>query len=167
VLHHTNTCNRESDPAARVRAIYEFHAVDRGWGDVGYHLLVDEAGAVYEGRFGTAEVLRGGPAVVGGHVFGHNRGTLGIALLGTLIDRSPTPRAWTALVETVAWLLHRHHLDPLGAQHAHGRVRPTICAHRDLAPTPCPGDACYAQLSTLRTQVAVAVHGWSAGTAGR
>jgi hypothetical protein len=157
VLHHTNTPNFEQDAAARIRAIYAFHALHRGWGDIGYHLLIDEAGSVYEGRTGTASVLDGGPAVVGGHVYGHNRGTLGIALLGTLTDRPPSPPAWSALVAVMAWLAHRHALDPLGVRDAGHDAVPTICAHRDLAATPCPGDACYALLSALRTQVATAL----------
>ena len=155
VLHHTSTPNSERDPAARVKAIYEFHAVERGWGDIGYHLLIDEAGTVYEGRAGTADVFDGGPAVVGGHVHGHNGGTLGIALLGTLIERPPSPRAWRSLVTVMAWLARRHDLDPLG----NGGAFPAICAHRDLTPTPCPGEACYELLAALRTQVAAAAAG--------
>ena len=116
----------------RVRAIYEFHAVERGWGDIGYHLLIDEAGTVYEGRAGTADVLDGGPAVVGGHVYGHNGGTLGIALLGTLIERPPSPRAWRALVTVMAWLARRHDLDPLGKRR---------CLPHDLRPPRSDCDA--------------------------
>jgi hypothetical protein len=164
VLHHTNTPNCERDPVARVRAIYEFHAVERGWGDIGYHLLIDEAGTVYEGRAGTAETLAGGPAVVGGHVYGHNGGTVGIALLGTLIARPPSPRAGAALVAVMAWLAYQHDLDPLGAREAGGSAVPTICAHCDLTATPCPGDACYEMLSTLRVRVAAAASGWSGRT---
>ena len=116
---------------------------------------IDEAGTVYEGRAGTADVFDGGPAVVGGHVHGHNGGTLGIALLGTLIERPPSPRAWRSLVTVMAWLARRHDLDPLG----NGGAFPAICAHRDLTPTPCPGEACYELLAALRTQVAAAAAG--------
>lgn len=155
MLHHTGTPNRDPDPAGRVRTIYRFHALERGWGDIGYHLLIDESGTIYEGRAGTAGLLDGGPAVIGGHVYGHNGGTAGIALLGTLIERPPSRRAWSALVATLAWLAHRHELDPLGEQDAPGAI-PTICAHRDLTSKPCPGEAFYELLATLRTQVAAA-----------
>ncbi|MGH8969606.1 MAG: peptidoglycan recognition protein family protein [Actinomycetes bacterium] len=160
VLHHTKTPNSDRDSAARVRAIYEFHAAQRGWGDIGYHLVVDEAGIVFEGRAGTAELLDGGPAVVGGHVYGHNEGTVGIAMLGTLFEQPPSRRAWTALVEVLAWLAYRHNLDPLGA----GGASLTIRAHCDLAPTTCPGAASYELLPTLRAQVAAAVSGWPGQT---
>jgi N-acetylmuramoyl-L-alanine amidase len=160
VLHHTKTPNSDRDSAARVRAIYELHAARRGWGDIGYHLVIDEAGIVFEGRAGTAELLDGGPAVVGGHVYGHNGGTAGIAMLGTLFKQPPSRRAWTALVEVMTWLAYRHNLDPLGAD----RAGPTIRAHCDLAPTTCPGAASYGLLPTLRAQVAAAVSEWPGRT---
>ena len=138
--------------------------MERGWGDIGYHLLIDEAGTVYEGRAGTAETLAGGPVVVGGHVYGHNAGTIGIALLGTLTERPPSSRAWTALVVVMAWLAHLHDVDPLGAQGTGSDPIPTICAHCDLRATPCPGEACYEMLSTLRAEVAAAAGGWLGGT---
>jgi hypothetical protein len=40
-VHHTATTNGDPDPAATVRAIYRYHAIDRGWGDIGYQFLVD------------------------------------------------------------------------------------------------------------------------------
>jgi hypothetical protein len=158
VVHHTSTPNGERDPAARVRDIYAFHALDRGWGDMGYHLLIDETGALYEGRAGSAGVLDGAPAVIGGHVYGHNAGTLGIALLGTFDERPPSAAACAALVSAVSLLAERHGLDPLAARSTGaGGVVPTICTHRDLAPAACPGDACHRMLPELRARVAAAV----------
>ncbi|HEX7103189.1 MAG TPA: N-acetylmuramoyl-L-alanine amidase, partial [Nitrolancea sp.] len=51
IIHHTVTQNHEQDPAATVRAIYYYHAITQGWGDIGYNFLVDWHGNVYEGRF--------------------------------------------------------------------------------------------------------------------
>jgi hypothetical protein len=103
-------------------------------------------------------VLDGGPAVIGGHVYGHNRGTLGIALLGTLTDRRPSAPACAALVAVMSRLAERHGLDPAAARRTDaGGVAPTLCAHRDLARGACPGDACYAMLPEVRAQVAAAV----------
>ena len=45
----------------------------RGWKDIGYHWLVDRDGKVIAGRAETT---------IGAHVEGHNRGTLGICLIG-------------------------------------------------------------------------------------
>lgn len=44
IVHHTVTSNADPDPAATVRAIYRYHAIDRGWGDIGYNFLVDAGG---------------------------------------------------------------------------------------------------------------------------
>lgn len=154
VLHHTKTPNVEENPAARLHGVYAFHAVDRGWGDIGYHLVVDERGVVYEGRAGSALVLDGGPVVIAGHVYGHNHGNIGIAMLGTLFKEPPSPRAWAALVGLVAWLVSVHHLDPTATRGVDGARSTTIRAHRDLRDTTCPGDAFYALLPALRTEVA-------------
>ena len=154
VLHHTKTPNAEGDPAACLRRIYAFHAADRGWGDIGYHLVVDEQGLVYEGRAGSATVLDGGPVVIAGHVYGHNHGNIGVAVLGTLFEDPPSPRAWSALVDLVAWLVSVHDLDPMATGGVDGATSTTIRAHRDLRDTTCPGDALYALLPGLRAEVA-------------
>jgi hypothetical protein len=63
------TQNQKADPAATMRAIYYYHAVTQGWGDIGYNFLVDWHGNVYEGRYG-------GTNVVGGHSLQYNYGSL-------------------------------------------------------------------------------------------
>ncbi|MFN2318080.1 MAG: N-acetylmuramoyl-L-alanine amidase, partial [Dermatophilaceae bacterium] len=96
-VHHTATANDDPDPAATVRAIYRYHAVDQGWGDIGYQYLIDEQGVVYEGRWsGTASTscvtAKGDGSdfghedetdrmVTGGHAGGYNSGNMGVALL--------------------------------------------------------------------------------------
>ena len=52
VIHHTATTNSYTDGAAQVRAVYAYQAGTRSWGDVGYHVLVDRYGRIYEGRQG-------------------------------------------------------------------------------------------------------------------
>ena len=42
-VHHTVTANSDPDPAATVRAIYFFYSITEDFGDIGYHLLVDQA----------------------------------------------------------------------------------------------------------------------------
>ena len=73
-LHHT-VFNNTSDPAAAVRAVWEYHTYTRGWGDIGYNYLIDQQGRVYEGRFG-------GDNVAAGNVYTFNNGSLGVAVLG-------------------------------------------------------------------------------------
>ena len=51
IVHHTDTVSFQ-DPVVAIRSIYYYHAVVRGWGDIGYNYLVDFMGHIYEGRFG-------------------------------------------------------------------------------------------------------------------
>ena len=56
-VHHTVTANSDPDPAATVRAIYFFQCITEDFGDIGYHLLIDQAGTVYEGRYSGPDPL--------------------------------------------------------------------------------------------------------------
>ena len=54
VVHHTDTSDDYTDRAgaeAQVRAIYYYHSVTQGWGDIGYNFLIDKFGNIYEGRY--------------------------------------------------------------------------------------------------------------------
>ncbi len=57
----------------KVAEIRRWHVQERGWRDIGYHWVIDRDGAVAPGRPETE---------IGAHVEGHNRGTIGICLLG-------------------------------------------------------------------------------------
>ena len=64
---------RRSNSPLDVSEIRSWHVEQRGWRDIGYHWVIDRDGAVAPGR---TEIE------IGAHVEGHNRGTLGICLLG-------------------------------------------------------------------------------------
>jgi len=104
IVHHTAGRNNDPNPAATIRAIYWAKAISRGYGDIGYNFLIDEAGHIYEGRHSrdyapgespTGEDLAGN-IVRGVHARDHNIGTVGIALLGNFQKRQPTAAARTA-----------------------------------------------------------------------
>lgn len=57
----------------KVAEIRRWHVQERGWRGIGYHWVIDRDGAVAPGRAETE---------IGAHVEGHNRGTIGICLLG-------------------------------------------------------------------------------------
>lgn len=170
-VHHTATANGDPDPAATVRAIYRYHAVDRGWGDIGYQFLVDEAGNVYEGRHTDDDPSTppgrnaAGDGVVAAHVSGWNSGNLGTALLGTLTARRPTAPAQRATERLLAELAARHGIDPRGSARyvnpssGASWTGPNIPGHRDFAATECPGGGMYALLPTLRDRVAQRIAG--------
>ena len=171
-VHHTVTANTDPDPAATVRAIYYFHAVTEDYGDIGYHLLVDQQGTVYEGRysgpdplpvFGPRSVGPRPSMVNGAHVGGFNAGNVGVALLGDLTSTGPTPAARLSLTRVLAALAEVTRLDPLGTtayvnpiSGATRTVR-TLAGHRDWAATECPGNTFYPTLPQLRIDVARAL----------
>jgi uncharacterized protein YgiM (DUF1202 family) len=145
IIHHTVTPNFE-DPLVAIRSVYYYHAVTRGWGDIGYNYLVDYMGNVYEGRYG-------GENVIGGHAYQYAHGSSGIGLMGTFEDVSETPEAQAGLIWITAWVTRG--LDPLGSADFHEkRNLPTICGHRDVWDSTCPGDAAYANLDWIRESVA-------------
>jgi len=150
IVHHTVTPNFQ-DPLVAMRAIYYYHAVERGWGDIGYNYLVDQMGNVYEGRYG-------GENVVGGHAYQYAHGSSGIGLLGDFSAIQTTPEAQAGLVWIAAWAARN--LDPYGLADFHETAAlPTICGHRDVLDETCPGDGLYGQLDTIRDQVAAVLSG--------
>lgn len=58
--------------AAQAEEIRRWH-MSKGWRDIGYHHIIGRCGNVVQGRPET---------VMGAHVRGHNRGTIGVCLIG-------------------------------------------------------------------------------------
>jgi hypothetical protein len=146
VIHHTVTPNNPEDPAYIVRAIYQYHALSRGWGDIGYNFLIDRQGNIYEGR-------KGGDGVVGIHAGDYNYGSIGIALLGDYRTAEMTPAMKEALVSLIAWEADRFGIHPQESSYFVHRNFPNIVGHRDLWSTVCPGDKVYQALPELRKLV--------------
>ncbi|WP_422771992.1 peptidoglycan recognition family protein [Plantactinospora sp. WMMC1484] len=174
-VHHTGVDehNDDPDPAATIRAIYYDQCVLQAWGDIGYHLLIDEAGRVYEGRhsgpdpvpvFGSAPGT-GQLAVNGGHVGGYNAGNIAVCLLGRFTSRQPSPLAQQSLVMVLVALSVLGRVNPTArttyvnpVSGASGAVD-VIPGHRDwasigAAPTECPGDTFHPYLPAVREKVA-------------
>ncbi len=169
IVHHTATLNDEPDPRARVRAIYRYHVQGSGWDDIGYNFLIDRAGQIYEGRwardYGPGEPHSGedrtGLGVLGAHAYGFNRGSVGVALLGTYSSAGVTASdaALGALSDLLSWKFATRGIDPHGASgytKADGSVTSfaNLCGHRELLSTACPGDALQQRLDEVRDQVA-------------
>jgi hypothetical protein len=166
-VHHTAIAEGE-DPSAQVRAIYYDHTITRNFGDIGYHLLIDSNGTIYEGRSSGDDPF----PVFGGtaqnpphmnnaaHVGGFNAGNVGVSLLGDFTLAPPTAAAQDSLVQVLAILSEVCGLDPLGRTNyvnpISGATRQvdTIAGHRDWAATECPGAQLYPLLPELRQRVA-------------
>ncbi|WP_291080808.1 peptidoglycan recognition protein family protein [Dietzia sp. UBA5065] len=171
-IHHTAT-PAGPDRAASVRAIYNYHANTLGWGDIGYHLIIDPEGRIYQGRGGTVggtPVFQfppvGGiapPVVTGGHTAGVNNGNIGISLLGDFTGAPPTAAAVGATINCVRALTGATGINPRGGiiyrnpQGGATRPMPAVSGHRDWGGTACPGNAFYPQMQFIRD---VASQGW-------
>jgi len=165
VIHHTagtNTYTEREAPAV-VRGIYAYHTTILGWSDIGYNVLVDRYGNVYEGRAGGLE-----NAVIGAHAQGFNTGSLGVSVLGEFTSSAPPKVAFDAVTDVVAWTFRLHGVSPGGSvlitsggsnKYPAGMQVPmsTIFGHRDAGQTACPGSAYYARLPALRTAVAARI----------
>ncbi|MGQ4270490.1 peptidoglycan recognition protein family protein [Nocardiopsis changdeensis] len=168
-VHHTAMATT-GDHSADVRAVYYLHAVEQAWGDIGYHLLIDPEGGVYEGRHSGEDgvpVFSGLPlpgrarSVTAGHAFGVNHGNIGVCLLGDFTDALPTPAAQDSLVRVLRLLCAVTGVDPRAridyTNPATGAVTPgpALGRHRDWLSTECPGNA-FAEVfdTAIRDRVA-------------
>lgn len=172
-IHHTVSA-LFPDHSASVRAVYNYHANSMGWGDVGYHLLIDPNGRIYQGRGGTplgtpvfqAPPVAGiaPPVVTAGHVGNYNNGNIGIGLLGNFTSAPPSAAAVGATIDCVRALCNATGIDPRGGityrnpQGGATRRMPAVSGHRDWGGTVCPGDAFYPQMQFIRDHAA---RGWT------
>jgi hypothetical protein len=171
IVHHTAGANNDPDPDATVRAIYHYHAVTQGWGDIGYHFLISEKGTIYKGRHShepgsQTDTITGedsaGRIVTAGHTYQHNTGTIGVALLGNFVDVAPVATARASLVEFLAWKVNAHddvldtsdypstYTNPVNGV---SKELPDIAGHLDAVPTECPGRFLHENLPAIRVDV--------------
>ncbi len=144
VVHHTGTDSGENlDSTDKVKAIYQYHTVTRGWGDIGYHYLIGRDGKIYEGR-------AGGDYVVGGHVYCNNIGTVGIALIGNFQEQEPSLEQLKSLSKLSLYLAQKYKLDLTAKEWFHGSETYNLIGYKDIGATACPGLNLYAYLPKLR-----------------
>lgn len=97
---------------------------DRGWKGIGYHWIIDRAGNRIAGRPETQQ---------GAHVAGHNRGSIGICLMGghgsTENDRFEDH--FTPAQEAALWQL-------IGEIRGRTQIK-AIRGHNEVAAKACPG----------------------------
>jgi len=162
VVHHTAGSNNytRAQSAAIVRGIELYHVQGNGWNDIGYNLLVDKYGQVFEGRYGGVD-----RNVVGAHSLGFNTGSVGVSVLGDYGTRQLPAAGKAALEQVLAWRLDLAHVDPLSLLSWRSGGNPrfpagvpvvlrAISGHRDTGFTDCPGNALYSQLTQIAKDVA-------------
>lgn len=155
VIHHTAGGDGGDDPEATIRAIYYWHAVVLGWGDIGYNYLIDGQGNVYEGRYG-------GNGVIGAHVYNeiksinYNEGTVGIAVMGCYDSEGCsdpdkfTKKIRKSLTSLMAQKARQLHIKPKGKSALFDVKTQNIVGHRKLDSTLCPGDRIASRMKKIR-----------------
>ncbi len=161
-LHHTagsNNYTADQVPAI-LRSTYTYHAQSLGWGDIGYNVLVDKFGRLWEGRSGGLA-----STVVGAHAGGFNTSTFGVSMMGNY-DVVGTPQPMIdSVAAIIGWKFSLYGVNPKGTttltsggtdKHAAGaRVTlPTVFGHIDTKSTACPGRYGYARLGEIRDKAA-------------
>ena len=162
IVHHTAGSNNytAAESAAIVRGIQIYHVEGNGWDDIGYNLLVDKYGQVFEGRYGGVD-----RPVIGAHAEGFNTGSVGVSVIGDYNSVRLPAAAKAALERVLAWRLDVAHVDPLSSFQWLSGGNPrfpknvpvflrAIAGHRDTGYTDCPGNALYAQLPQIAKDVA-------------
>lgn len=145
-VHHTATSADLDDPRQAVRNIQYYHAVKRGWGDIGYNYVIDQQGNIYEGR-------DGGTDVIGGHSREINKVSVGISLLGNYQESDVPEAALKSLSKLLNSLADQYDLDVKGFDNYEGRSYPVLGGHADYSATSCPGIYGKSFLPILRDMV--------------
>jgi hypothetical protein len=108
--------NKQRNPLEIIQGIYRYHSATRGWGDIGYHYIIDYWGNIYEGRYG-------GNGARGAHTYydrkcnNFNVGTVGILLMGNYENAQLSEIMHKSLARLVAWISTTNSLDPSDLSH--------------------------------------------------
>ena len=153
IVHHSasNNGHAPSQVPAILRGWFDFHTTSRGWNDIAYNFVIDSAGGVWEARKGS---LAG---AVAGDATGGNQGfTQLVCVIGDTNTQAATPAANASLVSVLAWLGDRYGVPTAAGSQVTFVSRgsnkwpagttvttPTICGHRDMSNTTCPGNSLY------------------------
>jgi len=129
VVHHTG---REKGTAESIRS---YHVDVLGWRDIGYHYIIEKDGKL---RLGRPDEM------IGAHVKGKNRDSIGVAVMGNYEDyefvfmgyfmASPQARALYSILKDLA---HRY-------------PDAEVVTHGELAETLCPGQNVQAWIDKWR-----------------
>lgn len=124
-IHHDGmspvAIRTRSDAADRLALIHRSH-LNRGWGDIGYHYVIDPLGNVWEGRPLHFQ---------GAHVASQNDRNLGILVMGNFEAQSPTGAQLRALDSFVVEQMRRQGVPPARV-HTHQELASTLCPGRNL-----------------------------------
>ncbi len=163
ILHTTATSNNytAAQSASIMRSMYAYHTQSLKWCDLGYNIVVDKFGTIFEGRYGGVD-----KPVIGAHTGGFNTYTVGVSMIGNHDLVAPTSATLASVKKVFAWKLGLYGVDPLGTttyvsaggsatEYPAGTVvtKPVISGHRDYSTKSCPGNYAYPLLPSIRASV--------------
>ncbi|MGZ4474971.1 MAG: FG-GAP-like repeat-containing protein [Nocardioides sp.] len=147
-VHHTVNANdyTRAEVPGIIRSIYAYHTQSKGWSDIGYNVLVDRFGRVWEGRYGGVD-----RPVVGAHTLNYNDYSFAMSAIGNFDITQPPQAMLNAYASLFAWKLS---LSNIRADATHLWVKDrwlyAINGHRDVGQTACPGRYLYAKIPSVR-----------------
>ena len=108
----------------------------RGWADIGYHLVIDRAGTLWQGRSIRFQ---------GAHVKNRNEGNIGILVMGNFERQQPTTEQMKTLERVLRDLKRTYTVSTR-----------RVYTHREWpgAETACPGKNLQPKVASLRTRLA-------------
>lgn len=137
IIHHSATRFTATDDRSisnEIRRIQEQH-INKGWGDIAYHYIIDPNGRVWEGRNSSKE---------GTHTFGYNH-NIGILVLGDFergFAQELNHSQYRALVNISKYGVW---LDSLSLN--------AIRGHLHFGDTQCPGKNIHRELPSIERNV--------------
>ena len=174
IVHHTAVAGSNgvmdiNANMAAVRSTYYYHAVTQNWGDIGYSALVDAAGRVYEGRYGThgANITRNSPTpddimaldVEAAQAAGYNSGSFGVSAMGDFTNFNVPANQLASMENVLAYVADARGINTQGKSDFlrydgtwHSGLN-NVVAHRDVTATACPGTKLYSLMTTIKTYV--------------
>ena len=126
VVHHVGEITRDVSAAE----IHGWH-LGNGWAGIGYHFVIRKDGTIERGR---------PQETIGAHAQGFNSTSIGINVVGDFEQEEPTAEQVESLARLIAYLTAQY-----------GEL--SVCGHRDLMSTDCPGANLYALLPDLGGKV--------------
>jgi len=114
----------------RLREIRDSHVNGNGWGDVGYHFIIDRAGRVWQARKLKYQ---------GAHVSDHNQHNIGVMLLGNFKEQYPSQEQINTLASVLGKLKDRYNIPDSN-----------VHTHRELGETACPGRYLQSEVDQYR-----------------
>lgn len=119
VHHTTEPTSQVKSEEELLRIIQKYHQQTKNWGDIAYHFLISHDGKIYQGR---------DLSYSGAHVYGHNEGNIGIAILGNYDEHELTEIQINTLRNLIDALREKYDIP-----------KNEVFGHKELGKTDCPG----------------------------